>query len=109
MKANQEMVLRLTWMRAEMRRHCYLEVLEVVRPDVLGVLNNFKPVYLPSRELTDGKMSTKAMAKFPAKYIAKEVFEQSTGPNPVFVKWLSTEVSFVCFYRLRLQSQLTLS
>jgi hypothetical protein len=91
-KANQEMVMRLTWMREEMRKHVYLELIEVPRGDVIGGLNRFKPVFLPSREVSDGSISAAATASFPKSYLAKAAFEQPGGLDPVFVNWFSTKV-----------------
>ena len=87
-KANQEMVLRLTWMDEATRRRTYLETAAFDAAAVRSPNAPFSKVRDASGALTDGKIDrAESRWKFPMKYIGKEQFEAEGGWQPVFVRW----------------------
>jgi hypothetical protein len=85
-KANQEMVLRLTWMNDANRAKTYLRTSAITEP-TNPPLPALKAVPLPSGVLSDGKLDREKAKKFPAEYIGKNVMESDQGLPPVFVQW----------------------
>jgi len=55
-KANQEMILRLTWMNEEARNSAYLVTREYTAEEMTPVLPELPKVKLPTGKLTDGKI-----------------------------------------------------
>ena len=88
-KANQEMVLRLTWMNEENRNKMFLstKAFDPKTSTPTPALRPLSPVREPSGKLNDGKLPAGAAAKFPPKYLGKDVFEGEGSLHPIFVQW----------------------
>ena len=88
-KANQEMVLRLCWMRPEVRRTLFLELRPLSRQDaaasVQPLLKKYGQVRLPCGDTTDGKIDLSAPR--PDNFLAMETYEQPGGFDPICVTW----------------------
>jgi hypothetical protein len=105
-KINQEMVLRLTWMKPEVRKATYLQLRPLVQaPAVAAAAANgggappssadkaitaargtkYGPVALPSGAFTDGTIDPASPR--PADFLGKEVYNRSGGFSPVGVTW----------------------
>ena len=90
-KSNQEMVLRLTWMRIEMRQKLFLELIPLdTTTDASSDSREFGPVRQPSGAMTDGKLKKSAMGHHPTDYIGKREYERPGGFSPVYVMWLGS-------------------
>eukprot|EP00615_Pteridomonas_danica_P005853 CAMPEP_0114339576 /NCGR_PEP_ID=MMETSP0101-20121206/7817_1 /TAXON_ID=38822 ORGANISM="Pteridomonas danica, Strain PT" /NCGR_SAMPLE_ID=MMETSP0101 /ASSEMBLY_ACC=CAM_ASM_000211 /LENGTH=2941 /DNA_ID=CAMNT_0001472581 /DNA_START=113 /DNA_END=8938 /DNA_ORIENTATION=+ len=85
-KANQEMVLRLTWMKPEIRSKTYLE-LHVVDFDKIPAQKPYGNVALPGGGYTDGKLKRNEMKHHPKNFIGKDYYEREEGFAPVYVSW----------------------
>ena len=81
-KANQEMVLRLTWIFPEKRQKLFLELVPMERT---ASDDTFGPVRQPSGAMTTGKLGSKK--HHPADYIGRDAYEHPKGFAPIFVKW----------------------
>jgi hypothetical protein len=115
-KANQEMILRLTWMNVENRKKTYLttsnfnlfensndeyEIIPMNNNIIIkqnnkkggknSLLYDYPKVKLPSGELMDGKVNKANIAKHPPKFIGKDIYESESGFYPVFVKWFGAD------------------
>ena len=90
-KANQEMVLRLTWMTPEKRQKLFLELVPKEVSDLpVQEGDDFGKVRLPSGVMTDGKLKKSAMENHPKDYIGKDTYEREGSFAPVYVKWLGS-------------------
>jgi hypothetical protein len=85
-KANQEMVLRLTWMNPEVRARTYLQ-LHVVDYDQIPAQKPYGPVSLPGGGFTDGKLKRNEMGHHPGNFIGKDYYEREEGFAPVYISW----------------------
>lgn len=71
-KANQEMILRLTWIDEVARRKVYLETRAAMGPEVTSKLPAYGPVMSPSGEMANGRVDVEQARKnSPAAYIGK--------------------------------------
>jgi hypothetical protein len=98
--ANQEMVLRLTWMRKETRKSIFLNVVEMSRESIKPPCKDYGPVRLPSGEMSDTFKQDFNDIKpfFPKNYIGKGTFESTGGFNLVFVSWTGIQVFYIYIY-----------
>ena len=84
-KANQEMVVRLTWMNAEWRAKVYLETRAIEPHALTPHLLRYPEVALPSGKLSHGRLDKSTVPVHPKEFIGKDAFD--AGFFPVLVKW----------------------
>lgn len=86
-KPNQEMVLRLTWMKPEVRKATYLQLRPLVRPSSAAAAgtNKYGPVALPSGASTDGTIDLAAAR--PPHFLGHAAYTRVGGFSPVGVTW----------------------
>lgn len=107
-KANQEMILRLTYMppapnstRPNWRNKIYLktqaaDVKDVklkfrgAGPNSATTPRSYGPVLQPSGAATDGRIPESMIKTAPKDYIGKETFER--GFDPVFITWSGSDI-----------------
>lgn len=92
-KANQEMVLRLSWMNDKNRQSTFLKTAAFdhrkhpVRPALL-VLGQ---VFDAAGNLTAGKMDSSILGKAPPQFIGKDMFENDGNFPSIFVQWTGAD------------------
>ena len=84
-KANQEMVLRLCWMREEVRETVMLQLCTVPRAELPA--KTYSPIDVGGGKTEDSAFSPAVAKTFPPKFIGRDEATKPGGFDPVYVYW----------------------